>query len=109
MNAIPGVQLAAITSALPAAGQAFSTPLVIEDRPAESSEDLTAEGIRVSPDYFRVIQAPLVRGRFFMKTASCRWPSLMKPRLSTGPLNFYAPVVNSSTCNLITSGALEKA
>ncbi|HET7748327.1 MAG TPA: ABC transporter permease [Terriglobales bacterium] len=68
MNAIPGVQLAAITSALPAAGQAFSTPLVIEDRPAESSEDLTAEGIRVSPDYFRVIQAPLVRGRFFTES-----------------------------------------
>lgn len=68
MNAIPGVQLAAITSALPAAGQPFSTPLVIEDRPAESSEDLTAEGIRVSPDYFRVIQAPLVRGRFFTQS-----------------------------------------
>ncbi|HKW68376.1 MAG TPA: FtsX-like permease family protein [Terriglobales bacterium] len=30
-----------------------------------ASEDLTAEGIRVSPEYFRVIQAPLVRGRFF--------------------------------------------
>jgi predicted permease len=65
MNAIPGVDLAAITSDLPANGQTNSTALAIEDRPVESSSDLRAEIIRVSPDYFRVMQAPLVRGRFF--------------------------------------------
>jgi predicted permease len=66
MNAIPGVDLAAITSALPATSrQINSAALDIEDRPAESSEDLRAERILVSPDYFRVMQAPLVRGRFF--------------------------------------------
>jgi putative ABC transport system permease protein len=74
-NAIPGVRLAAITSNLPAAdtitsdtvayGATNHNSLAIEDRPTESSEDLSAEVIRVSPEYFRVIQTPLVEGRFF--------------------------------------------
>ena len=65
VSAIPGVQLAGITSALPASSQTNSGVLVIEDRPVESSQDVRAEAIRVSPDYFKVIEAPLVRGRFF--------------------------------------------
>jgi putative ABC transport system permease protein len=74
-NAIPGVELAAITSNLPAAdtinsdsaayGATNHNSLAIEDRPTESSGDLSAEIIRVSPDYFRVIQTALVEGRFF--------------------------------------------
>jgi len=74
-NAIPGVELAAITSNLPAAdtinsdsaayGSTNHNSLAIEDRPTESSGDLSAEVIRISPDYFRVIQTPLVEGRFF--------------------------------------------
>ena len=65
MNAIPGVELAGITSNLPTGRQSNSDALAIEDRPLESAQDLRAEIIRVSPDYFRVMQAPLVRGRFF--------------------------------------------
>jgi predicted permease len=71
MKAIPGVELAAITSSLPATN---SNPnavdglamegLAIEDRPVESSQDLRAERIRISPDYFKVLQA-LLRGRSF--------------------------------------------
>jgi predicted permease len=73
MNAIPGVQLAAITSELPAAAHNdTSSQLVvalnIEDSLYESAQDLRAEIIRVSPDYFRVVQAPLVRGRFFAES-----------------------------------------
>jgi predicted permease len=74
-NAIPGVELAAMTSNLPAAdtirsdaaayGATNHNSLVIEDRPTESSGDLSAEIIRISPDYFRVIQTRLVKGRFF--------------------------------------------
>ena len=74
-NAIPGVELAAITSNLPAAdtinsdaaayGATNHNSLAIEDRPMESSGDLSAEIIRISPDYFRVMQTPLVEGRFF--------------------------------------------
>ncbi len=74
-NAIPGVKLAAITSNLPAAdtingdsaayGTTNHNSLAIEDRPTDSSEDLSAEVIRISPNYFRVLQTPLVEGRFF--------------------------------------------
>jgi len=64
-RAIPGVKLAAITSDLPGTPAANSTDLNIEDMPADFSQKLSAEVIRVSPDYFRFIQTPLVRGRFF--------------------------------------------
>jgi putative ABC transport system permease protein len=72
MKAIPGVELAAITSALPttnsnpnAFGSLKLEGFAIEDRPVESSQDLQAEEIRISPDYFKVLQSPLLRGRSF--------------------------------------------
>src|SRR5579862_733525 len=72
MKAIPGVELAAITSSLPttnsnpnAVGGLEIEGLAIEDRPVESSQDLHAERIRISPDYFKVLQATLLRGRSF--------------------------------------------
>jgi putative ABC transport system permease protein len=72
MKAIPGVELAAITSALPttnsnpnAVGGLAVEGFAIEDRPAESSQNLSAEKIRISPDYFQVLQATLLRGRSF--------------------------------------------
>jgi putative ABC transport system permease protein len=72
MKAIPGVELAAITSALPttntnpnAVGGVASEGFAIEDRPVESSQDLSAERIRISSDYFKVLQTTLVRGRSF--------------------------------------------
>jgi predicted permease len=70
MKAIPGVEFAAITSDLPTTNHSLNDPLgkyalAIEDRPVESLQDLRAERIRISPDYFKVMQAPLVRGRSF--------------------------------------------
>jgi predicted permease len=70
MKAVPGIELAGITTALPATPPTVqsnynSNALTIEDRPLQSSENLRAELIRISPDYFRVMQAPLVHGRFF--------------------------------------------
>jgi predicted permease len=72
MKAIPGVELAAITSSLPttnsnpsAVGGLEIEGFAIEDRPVESSQDLRAERIRVSSDYFKVFQATLLRGRSF--------------------------------------------
>src|SRR5438270_7792046 len=72
MKAIPGVELAAITSALPgtntnpnAVGGIANEGFAIEDRPDESFQDLRAERIRISPDYFKVLQTSLLRGRSF--------------------------------------------
>jgi predicted permease len=72
MKAIPGVELAAITSSLPttnsnpsAVGGLAIEGFAIEDRPVESSQDLRAERIRISPDYFKVFQATLLSGRSF--------------------------------------------
>jgi predicted permease len=70
MRAIPGIELAAITSDLPTTNLSVNDAqaidaLAIEDRLVESSQDLRAERIRISPDYFRVMQVPLGRGRFF--------------------------------------------
>ena len=72
MRTIPGVELAAVTSALPATnsnpnavGGLAIEGFAIEDRPAESLQDLRAERIRISPDYFTVFQATLLRGRSF--------------------------------------------
>jgi predicted permease len=65
VRTIPGVELAGITSDLPGTPAENNRDLTIEDAPSDSSQKLTAEGIRVSPDYFRIIQTPLVQGRFF--------------------------------------------
>ena len=65
MKEIPGVELTGFVSDLPAAGLGFNFALGIEDRPSNSSEDLRAKDILVSPDYFKVMQTPLIRGRFF--------------------------------------------
>ena len=72
MNTIPGVERAAITSALPstntnpnAVGGVVNEGFAIEDRPDASLQDLRAERIRISPDYFKVLQASLLRGRSF--------------------------------------------
>jgi len=72
MKAIPGVEVAAITSALPtsnpnpnAVGGIAHEGFAIEDRPDESLQDLRAERIQISPDYFKALQAPLLRGRSF--------------------------------------------
>jgi predicted permease len=72
MKAIPGVELAAITSSIPttnsnpnAVSGLTVESLAIEDRAVDSSQDLRAERIRISPDYLKVMQATLLSGRSF--------------------------------------------
>ena len=65
---IPGIDRAAMTSDLPGARPTTTAALVIEDRATDSSQGLTAEVIRVSPDYFMLMQSPLIRGRFFLES-----------------------------------------
>jgi predicted permease len=70
LRRIPRIELAGITSVLPTTARPSldSNALTIEDRPSGSSQDLRGEIVRISPDYFRVMQSPLVRGRFFSES-----------------------------------------
>ena len=65
VGALPGIDLAAMTTDLPVAHLSWRRPVNIEDRPDESGKGLFSEVTSVSPDYFKVLQASLVRGRYF--------------------------------------------
>jgi predicted permease len=65
INALPGVELAAFASNLPASPNGFTFALGVENRPSNSGEDLHAKDILVSPAYFSAMQAPLTQGRYF--------------------------------------------
>ena len=54
-----------MTTDLPVAHLSWRRPVNIEDRPDESGKGLFSEVTSVTPDYFKVLQASLVRGRYF--------------------------------------------
>lgn len=62
---VPGVELASMTTSLPMTTRTIQADIVIEDRQTSSADGLSTEVISVSPDYFRLLQASLVQGRFF--------------------------------------------
>src|SRR4029079_14150153 len=63
--ALPGVDLASLTTDLPVAHLSWRRPVNIEDRPDESAKGLFSEVTSVTPEYLKVLQASLVRGRDF--------------------------------------------
>jgi predicted permease len=67
LRSLPGVEAAAMTTHLPmvTTHPAIQVAPTVEGRSLESTQGLTAEALFVSPDYFRVLQVGLVRGRFF--------------------------------------------
>jgi predicted permease len=72
MKEIPGVEVAAITSVLPgtntnpnSVGGVPNEGFAIEDQADQSLKDIRAERFRISPEYFKVLQASLLRGRTF--------------------------------------------
>src|SRR6476659_3853386 len=62
---IPGVEFAAITTDLPVTHSSRPRVVNIEDRPDESGKGLFVEVTSATPEYFKVLQASLVRGRYF--------------------------------------------
>jgi predicted permease len=83
LQALPGVRLAAVTSALPLSGRNPSFNFGIHGRPADSHAELQSAGIRaVSPSYFSALGIPLVAGRLFEARDTPThpaWSSSMKP------------------------------
>jgi predicted permease len=66
ISGIPGVEMVGATSSIPmVSSQPAFAHLVIENRPVDSSTDVKAEQIRVSPDYFKVMGITLLHGRTF--------------------------------------------
>jgi predicted permease len=65
VGALPGIDLAAMTTDLPVAHLSRPRPVNIEDRPDESGKGLFSEITSVTPEYFKVLQASLLRGRYF--------------------------------------------
>jgi predicted permease len=65
VSAIPGVDLASMTTDLPVTHLSRRRLVNIEDRPEESGKGLFSEITSVTPEYFKVLHAPLIRGRYF--------------------------------------------
>ena len=71
MNALPGAQEAAVAVPLPLSDSYINLAFAIEGRPPRSkSEAPTADFVAISPNYFHVMQVPLLRGREFGETDS---------------------------------------
>jgi putative ABC transport system permease protein len=63
---IPGVQHAAFAVMLPLSGSNTDSSFIIEGQDPKAMASSPDEEIRdITPDYFRVLQTPLLKGRFF--------------------------------------------
>jgi putative ABC transport system permease protein len=64
VRALPGVEMVALAGQVPMGGNGDSWGFHIEGRSrANPAEDPSAERYSITPDYFRLMQIPLVRGR----------------------------------------------
>src|SRR5262245_19032011 len=69
LGALPGVEVASGTSALPLGGSGDSTGFTIEGRAADQQGDVPACNEQfVAPGFFRAMHIPLIRGRDFTET-----------------------------------------
>jgi predicted permease len=77
-KAIPGVRQVAMSAMLPLSGSAMGFgPIVVDGHPAPSGQDgWRADWDVVSPDYFDVLDIPLVRGRAFNQTDQPTGPAV---------------------------------
>jgi putative ABC transport system permease protein len=66
VKTLPGVQQAALTSILPLSGNNSDSSFHIEGRESKATGVYPDEEIRsITSDYFRVLETPLLKGRFF--------------------------------------------
>src|SRR5206468_5887803 len=65
IKSLPGVQHAAFTVVLPLSGSNTDSSFIIEGQDPNMTGAFPDEEIRdITPDYFRVLQTPLMKGRF---------------------------------------------
>jgi putative ABC transport system permease protein len=78
VSQLPGVQAAAGTSILPLSGTNSDSSFSIEGRQMKKDEPQPDEEIRiVTPDYFKVLQTPLLKGRLFTEADGADAPQVM--------------------------------
>jgi putative ABC transport system permease protein len=78
VSALPGVQSAAFTNILPLSGSNTDNSFHIEGRNEMVTKVFPDEEIRcITPDYFRVLQTPLLRGRFFTESDNADAPGVV--------------------------------
>ncbi|MGH8247720.1 MAG: FtsX-like permease family protein, partial [Gammaproteobacteria bacterium] len=66
LEALPGVDAVAAIAPLPTGGADWHNNFIVEGRPAPPPDQTPLTDIaRISPDYFRVMQIQLLRGRYF--------------------------------------------
>ena len=66
VRALPGIQAAALTDILPADGEPPDHGFLIpEDQPLPPGRSLAANVSNVDPNFFRAMEIPLIKGRFF--------------------------------------------
>jgi putative ABC transport system permease protein len=66
MNGLPGAQEAAVAVPLPLSDSYINLAFAVDGRPPRTKSDApTADFVAISPNYFHVLQVPLLRGREF--------------------------------------------
>jgi putative ABC transport system permease protein len=66
IRALPGVETAAAASGLPLGNNGWQTSFMVDGQPPPKPEDMPLmEACLVTPDYFRAMNIPVLRGRVF--------------------------------------------
>ena len=78
VSGIAGVQHASLTSILPLSGSNSDNSFHIEGRPENQTGVYPDEEVRViTPDYFRVLETLLLKGRYFTEADSAEAPGII--------------------------------
>ncbi len=78
VRTIPGVEAAAAVNPLPLSGAHWSTVFSVEGAPSPPPGQSPSAGIRsISPDYFRTLRIPLVKGRPLAESDAATTPPVV--------------------------------
>jgi putative ABC transport system permease protein len=77
LEALPGAQAVGTISELPMSGQNNDTRFSIEGKPADPNNPSYANARVASPDYFKALSIPLVKGRYFTEADSENAPGVV--------------------------------
>jgi putative ABC transport system permease protein len=74
IRALPGVEASAAASGLPLGNNGWQTSFLVDGRPIPpKAETPLMEVCLVTPDYFRAMNIPLLRGRYFTEQDNRSW------------------------------------